>query len=76
MSKEMLVFIIGFALTVIPFLGIPESWRQMMVVGCGALLVLLGYLLRRAAFFRRIDRGDGERGIDAFVEKTEPLFDE
>ena len=76
MSKEMLVFIIGFALTVIPFLGIPESWRQMMVVGCGALLVLLGYLLRRAAFFRRIDRGAGERGIDAFVEKTEPLFDE
>ncbi len=76
MSKEMLVFIIGFALTIVPFLGIPESWRQLIIAGCGAFLVLLGYLLRRAAFLRRIDRGDGERGIDAFVETTEPLFEE
>lgn len=76
MSKETLVFVIGFALTIIPFLGVPESWRQLTIAGLGGFLILLGYLLRRAAFFRRIDRGNGERGIDAFVETTEPLFEE
>jgi hypothetical protein len=76
MSKETLVFCVGFLLTIIPFLGIPESWRQLIIAGLGGLLILVGYALRRAAFFRRIDRGDGERGIDSFVETTEPLFDE
>lgn len=76
MSKETLVFCVGFALTIIPFLGVPESWRQISVAVIGGLLILVGYLLRRAAFLRRIDRGDGERGIDSFVETTEPLFDE
>ena len=76
MSKETLVFLFGVALLVIPFLGVPEEWRQYFIVVIGALLVFVGYALRRAAFLRRIERQDGERASDSFVETTETLFTE
>lgn len=76
MSKETLVFLFGLALLIIPFLGVPEEWRQYLVAVLGALLVFIGYALRRAAFLRRIERQDGERVSDSFVETTEALFTE
>jgi hypothetical protein len=76
MSKETLVFLCGIMLTVLPFLGIPQTWRDYGVFGTGVLLIFIGYAMRRAVYLRRIDRGDGERAGDAFVETTETLFDE
>lgn len=76
MTKETLVFFTGILLTLVPFLGIPEAWRQYTVAGLGVLLILVGYALRRAIYLSRIDRGNGERGTDSFVETTEPLFKE
>ena len=71
MSKETLVFVFGIILLVIPFLGIPEEWRQYFVAVIGALLVFIGYALRRIVFLRRIERQSGERASDSFVESTE-----
>jgi hypothetical protein len=74
MSKETLVFFIGIALTLVPFLGIPEDWKQYAVAISGASLILIGYMLRRALYFTKIDHGNGERGDDSFVETTKQLF--
>jgi len=76
MTKETLVFFIGIILTLVPFLGIPENWKQYAVAGAGALLILIGYMLRRTLYFNRIDHGNGERGDDSFVETTKQLFPE
>ena len=76
MLKETLVFIAGILIILIPFLGIPEAWKLYALVALGATLVLVGYMLRREAFFRRIDRGNGERGTDSFVESTKNLFEQ
>lgn len=76
MSKETLVFLFGILLLIIPFLGIPEEWRQYLIAAIGVVLVFIGYALRRAAFFRRIERQNGERAADSFVESTETLFTE
>ncbi|MCB9810547.1 MAG: hypothetical protein H6779_01705 [Candidatus Nomurabacteria bacterium] len=76
MSKETLVFIFGFFLVLLPFLGIPEPWKQYMIAAIGVVLVMVGYLLRRALYLSRIDRGNGERGTDSFVETTKQLFEE
>jgi hypothetical protein len=73
-SRESLVFLIGLILTVVPFLGVPESWRVGATVFLGVILVLIGYALRRAVYLRQIDRGNGERGNNSFVETTETLF--
>ncbi len=75
MSKETIVFLFGIFLTIIPFLGVPESWRQYAIFGIGIFLILIGYALRRAIYLKQIDYGNGERGSDSFVETTETLFD-
>lgn len=75
MSKETLVFIFGILLTIVPFLGVPTLWRQYSVAGIGIVLILIGYALRRRLYLTRIDKGNGERGADSFVETTEKLFD-
>jgi len=76
MSKETLVFILGVFLTVLPFLGLPELWKQYAIATIGAVLIIVGYVLRRALYLERIDKGNGERGTDSFVETTQQLFDE
>jgi len=76
MSKETLVFISGILLTIVPFLGVPESWRQYAILALGAILILVGYFLRRNLYLSRLDKGNGERGGDTFIETTEVLFDE
>lgn len=68
------MFVAGTLLTIIPFLGIPQWWMRGLVVFFGVLLLLIGYSLRRARFLSTIDRGNGERGTDSFVETTAPLF--
>lgn len=76
MSKETIVFFSGIILILVPFLGVPQEWRQYIIAFVGAFLVVIGYSLRRKLFLRRIDKGNGERGTDSFVETTEKLFDE
>ncbi|MCA9362915.1 hypothetical protein KC851_01190 [Candidatus Kaiserbacteria bacterium] len=76
MSKETLVFIFGILLTIVPFLGVPESWRQYAVLSIGVILIIIGYILRRGVYLRKLDQGDGVRGNDSFVETTEVLFEE
>lgn len=74
MTKETLVFFTGIALMIVPFLGIPESWRYGIIAFLGAVLVLTGYGLRRSLYLSHIDKGNGERGNNSFVETTEKLF--
>ena len=68
MSKESIVLLLGIITLFVPSLGIPADWKLYILTGTGALLVIIGYLLRRAAYYRRIDRGNGERGSESFVE--------
>lgn len=74
--KETTVFICGILLTIIPFMGVPEQWRQYGLLGIGILLILVGYALRRKVYLEQIDTGEGERGTDSFIETTETLFEE
>ena len=76
MHKETVVFLIGIILTLVPFLGVPESWKQYTIAIIGTLLILIGYLLRRGVYYSKIDHGNGERGTDSFVETTKQLFSE
>jgi len=67
-SRESLVILIALVILTVPQLGIPSAWKEYVLYGCGALLLMVGYLLRRAAYWRRLDRGNGERGTDTFLE--------
>jgi hypothetical protein len=75
MSKGTFVFLLGIMLILIPYLGIPSSWKQYAYVGLGCILLLVGYALRRAQYLQEIDFGNGERGGETFVETTQNLFE-
>lgn len=70
MTRESIVVVLGIVVFFTPFLGIPDSWQQYIISGAGVLLLLIGYSLRRAAFHRRIERSESERGTDSFVESS------
>ena len=52
MSKETGVILIGIWVFILPFLGIPGSWRATLLTITGIGLVLLGFFLRSEAMSR------------------------
>ena len=73
MSKELIVLFIGIMQLIIPRLGIPEIWKFYFFGISGVVLIVIGYSLRRAAYLRSIDSGDGERSTDSYVESTQHI---
>lgn len=70
MSRESLVSILGAVVFLLPGSGLPEVWIVNVLKVVGALLIVVGYTLRRSAYYRKTDRGNGERGNDSFVESS------
>lgn len=68
MSKETLVFLLGFVVFLTPYIGVPGSYKKWILVVCGALLMCIGYLQRRNAFLRSFDQVRGERRGEVFTE--------
>ncbi len=69
MSRESSVFILGILLFLVPNLGIPDEWKYAFYIGTAVALMVVGYSLRHAAFIRRIEKENGERHTDSFVEQ-------
>ena len=57
MSKEALVIFFGALAGLAPFLGLPGSWRTVLLCICGVVLVSLGVLLRREVLSRGESKG-------------------
>jgi hypothetical protein len=68
MSKESMVFFLGLLLLVMPFLGIPDSYKTTGQLFAALVLIFVGYRLRRRAFLDRIKTAGGERRADSFSE--------
>ncbi len=46
MSKEMGIIILGLWIAVVPYLGIPSSWRTAVLVLSGLGVAVIGFLMR------------------------------
>ncbi len=68
MTKESIVFLAGIIIVITVYIGIPETWKEYIFVGTGTLLMIVGYSLRHKAYLRSIERENGERSTDSFVE--------
>ncbi len=75
MSRESLVFILGFVLLFVPFVGLHTVQKTYLTVGIAVILIFVGYSLRRSRYLRQLERGQGERGNDSFVEKFQERID-
>jgi len=73
MTRESLVFSIGVIVFLTPFLGVPQGWKEYVFIACGVILMIIGFMLRRTAFFRSIEHEQGEHRSDAFSESVETV---
>jgi len=67
MSKVMSVIVLGVLIAVVPYLGIPGSWRTTILLVSGLGVALLGFLMRGEVL------SGGKRGSQEpmpFVENT------
>jgi hypothetical protein len=67
MSKEMTVIALGVLVAVTPYLGIPGSWKTVVLVLAGLCLAGAGFLLRGEALARTTGYGHNH-----FVENAAP----
>jgi len=66
MRSDIFLYIVGALVFLVPFLGVPESWKVIMLFVLGAC-VLLGAFLGRIAT-RRLERNENEY----YYEENEP----
>jgi hypothetical protein len=75
MRKATLIGVLSLLLIVLPFLGVPETWKTYGTSGIGVILLFLGYMLVRDRIHAESDLGNGERGNESYIETTESLFE-
>lgn len=68
MSKEMTVIALGVLVVITPYLGVPGSWKTVILVLAGLAIAGAGFLLRGESLARGVGRGSG----DHFVENEAP----
>lgn len=73
MTRESIIFLLGILLFFVPQLGIPADWKQYFYIGTSAILVIIGYTLRRREFLRRTAQANGEQANDSFAESNPSL---
>lgn len=49
MSKEMAVIALGLWVVIVPYLGVPGSWRTTILVLSGIGIAVIGFMLRNEA---------------------------
>jgi len=69
-----IVFLCGFILVLLPYLGVPMVWKLYITITSGVTLMVCGYLVRRRQYLDEISRDSGDRVSDTFVETTPELF--
>jgi hypothetical protein len=69
MSKEILVIALGVWVAVVPYLGVPGSWRTAILILSGIALMVLGFFLRSETLSRT-----GKRSAHhTFVENSDAV---
>jgi len=73
MSKEMMVIALGVWIIVVPYLGVPGTWRTAILVITGIVIAIVGFLLRGEALLGGTRRTENQ----SFVEHIpQPRHDE
>jgi hypothetical protein len=72
MSKETSLIVLGLVVATAPYLGVPNSWRTILIVLCGLAIALVGFFLRAEALKR-----EGKRSSHhPFVENMPDDFED
>ncbi|MBI2004539.1 hypothetical protein HYS79_00015 [Patescibacteria group bacterium] len=75
MSKEMAVIALGVWLVVVPYLGVPGSWRTVLLLLTGVALVVLGLFLRADSLWVRGRKNEHHSFVENGFTATPPHSD-
>ena len=70
MSKEMTLVVLGVLVAVAPYLGIPGTWRTLLLVILGCAIALIGFLLRGEALSRGMDGSESDPFIESRAHES------
>ena len=71
MTKDVGILILGLSVASIPFLGVPSSWKTVLLVVLGLVIALLAFLLRGDISLTVGGKhAKGERRTDTFAENS------
>lgn len=65
MRKARILLILGIWVTILPYLGFPYSWKDVLFTLSGIVLVFLSYLL-----YRDYKEGNQKKTFDNFSENS------
>ncbi len=68
MSKDTILFLCGLGVGILPFLGFPQSWREIIFVVLGIIIVVVAISLRREFMARERRREASRSGV--FIESN------
>ncbi|MBI3888722.1 hypothetical protein HY311_02930 [Candidatus Nomurabacteria bacterium] len=67
MSKPRILLVLGTWVTILPYLGFPNSWKDVLYTLTGLGLVFISYLMYR----ERKAKADQEKTFDNFSENSD-----
>lgn len=75
MRKERTLFFIGIWVAILPFLGLPSSWRKVLFILSGCAIIYLAYLFRKEtkARINIIKISNSEQIMESFVDNINDL---
>lgn len=72
MSKEMTVIVLGLWVAIVPYLGVPGTWRTAILLLSGLGIAIVGFLLRGEAIGRAQHRASRSTFAETAAEPTQP----
>jgi hypothetical protein len=79
MTWEALIMLIGALVTLLPFLGLPLKWDNIILVVLGVVVIALGIMVRRRGLVRRsaiqaVQKTQGTTYVESMPrEMAEPI---
>jgi asparagine N-glycosylation enzyme membrane subunit Stt3 len=67
MSKEVLIILLGLLIALMPYLGFPGSWKNVLSIVIGIAIAGLGFVVRQERIWKEREEIP-ERREDSFVE--------
>ena len=65
MQKARILLFLGIWVTILPYLGFPYSWKDIIIVLCGLGLIYISYMLYKES---KIKETTAEKTFDNFRE--------
>ena len=70
MSKETGIILLGVLVLITPYLGIPGSWKTLLLLLAGVAIMLVGFLMRGETLSRGVEGSESHPFVESPARKA------